>query len=705
MKKRTQFFIALLFLFLAVHVHGQTDVNSGSTIHVMPFPQSLQAGNGKLRITSQFAISLAGAAKDETLEAAANRLLKNLNKKTLSYFEQEHVLINKQETNTVITIQVKTKAEASIGIDESYQLSVNSTTASLTANTTIGALRGMETLLQLVSADAEGYYLPEVKINDTPRFKWRGMMVDVARHFIPLDILKRNIDAMAMVKLNVLHLHLSDDEGFRVESKVFPKLHELGSNGQYYTQTELKDFVSYAAARGIMVYPEFDLPGHSTSWFAGYPELASVPGPYKPAHRFSIKPGTPMQEAIKVIMQSATPTLNPTKESVYQFLDKFIAEMTTVFPSPYMHIGADENNGEAWKNNPQIAQFMSEKGMKDVQELQAYFVKRMHSILKKHNRTTIGWEELYNDSLPKDVVVQVWGAMGTKHPSPLEIAEKGNPVLISKGFYLDYFYPAYFHYLNPNIPAATNLNLLGGEAALWAELVDENSFETRAWLRTAAVAERLWSPENVNDVSDMYRRLFALSDRLEEGGLNHRLNAERMLSALCNGQDIQSPLLVMQTLAPARGFGRLMGSFTAPEPTKFQSVPLVDITDLASTDSKQAWQFRMHVSNYLATKDTLQKAAIIKQLTEWKEAALQIPSLIKEAPNMKEFATYSEKAAQAADIGLQVLNKSPDENSKATILQTLKSMKIRGDKLEILILPEIEALVTGKLSSLPMSFF
>jgi hexosaminidase len=519
-----------------------------------------------------------------------------------------------------------------------------------------------------------------------------------------LDVLKRNVDAMAMVKLNVLHLHLSDDEGFRVESKVFPKLQEFGSNGQYYTQAELKDLVSYAAARGIMVYPEFDLPGHSTSWFAGYPELASASGPYKPGHRFSIKPGTIMQDAIKVIMQSATPTIDPTKESVYNFLDRFIAEMTTVFPSPYLHIGADENNGVAWKNNPQIVQFMNKKGMKDVQELQAYFVMRVHAILKKHNRTAIGWEESYNDSLPKDIVVQVWGAMGTKRPSPLEIAERGNQVLISKGFYLDYFYPAYFHYLNPNIPAATNQNLLGGEAALWAELVDENTFEGRAWPRTAAIAERLWSPENVNDVNDMYRRLFVLGNRLEEGGLNHRLNAERMLSALCNGQNIQSPLLVLQTLAPVRGFARLMTTFTAAERIKYQSVPLVDLPDLARTDSKEAWQFRQRVKSYIATKDTMQKNAIIKQLRDWKQAALQVPSLIKDAPNITEFASYAARVEQATDIGLQVLEKSPDENSKAAMLQTLNGLKSRGDRLEIIILPEIEALVTGKLTPLPMNF-
>ncbi|MBN1181663.1 MAG: family 20 glycosylhydrolase [Bacteroidales bacterium] len=681
-----------------------TPVESWGNIYVMPFPKEIKAGSGKLRINSHFSINLSGAENDKVLEDATNRFLSKLKSRALIYPEQKLITLNNRNANTTLVIDVKTKSVISIGIDESYQLIVDSTKVTLNANSTIGALRGMETLLQLVSADAEGYYIPEVKINDSPRFKWRGMMVDVARHFIPIEILKRNIDAMSVVKLNVLHLHLSDDEGFRVESKIFPKLQEFGSNGQFYTQDQLKDLVNYAEARGIMIYPEFDLPGHSTSWLAGYPEFASAPGPYKPGHRFIIKPGTNPAEAAKIIMQSATPTLDPTKEAVYQFLDKFVAEMTSVFSSPYFHIGADENNGIAWQNNAQIAQFMKTKGLNDVSELQAYFINRMHTIIIKHNRKMVGWEELYNSTLPKDVIVQVWGAMGDKHASPPEIAEKGNQVLISKGFYLDYFYPAYIHYLNPNIPSTTNSNLLGGEAALWAELVDENSFEGRAWPRTAVIAERLWSPENLKDIDNMYARLFVLSDRLEEGGLNHRLNAKRMLSRLSNGQNIEDPLLILQTLAPSRGFGRLMTQFSAAEETKYQSVPLVDLPDLASTDSKEAWQFRKWVERYLVTKDTTLKTEITKQLRKWSAAAFQILSLVKTAPNLAEFAIYSERVQQATDLGLQVLGKSHDKYDNSAMVQTLKGLKKQGDRLEILILPEIEALITGILSPLPMSF-
>lgn len=700
-----------VFYFLLLYtIEAKAQANSTGqllqkeVINVMPYPQNVQLGNGRLEISTEFTIELSGALKDQTLETAANRFFRKLHARTLASFEQERILLNKERTHPTFSIKVNEKADPAIGTDEAYQLSIDSTRAILTAHTTLGALRGLETVLQLVQADTKGFYLPAVKINDAPRFPWRGMMVDVARHFLPIDVLKRNIDAMATVKLNVLHLHLSDDEGFRVESKVFPKLHEMGSNGQYYSQEELKNLVYYAKERGIMVYPEFDLPGHSTSWFAGYPELASAPGPYQAGHRYKIKPGSSMSEAIGVIMNSATPTLDPSKESTFQFLEKFIVEMTTIFPSPYLHIGADENNGAAWKENPKIVQFMAQQGMKDVHQLQAYFVRRMHTLLKKHQRTTIGWEELYDAELPKDVIVQVWGAIGAKRPTPLQIAQQGNPALISKGFYLDYFFPAYFHYLNSNIPTETNANILGGEAALWSELVDGNSFEIRAWPRTAAVAERLWSPESVKDVDDMYRRLFVLSDRLEETGLNHRLNTARLLSSLCNGHDLQNPLRVLETLGPARGYGRLMTQFVAPERTRYQQVPLVDLPDLLSCDSEAAWQFRKEVEKYLSIKDQSSQAAIIQQLNMWKDAALKIPVLTQAAPNLNDLATYAAKVAQATDIGLQVLAKSLDEKDKAAMLLTLKAMKNRGDKLEIQILPEIQALVSGTLSPLPMGF-
>lgn len=694
--------ILLYFFLIGTHSFGQLkktiDDNSLSMLNIMPVPNKIEIGTKRLYITQDFSIKLTAIPDDKIIETASNRLLQRLNKKTLAYFKQESVTIEDIALEGTLSIDIKSKVETNqIGIDESYSLVSDGEHLTLVANTTLGGLRGMETVLQLVEADESGFYFPEVKIFDSPRFKWRGMMVDVARHFIPIDILKRNIDAMAMVKLNVLHLHLSDDEGFRVESMVFPKLHELGSNGNYYTQNELISLVSYAAEKGIMVYPEFDLPGHSTSWFAGYPKLASASGIYKAGHRFKIKQDTPINEAISIIMKAATPTLNPTKESTYKFIEKFVAEMTKIFPSPYFHIGADENNGKAWLENQQIVQFMKENNMATTHELQAYFVKRMHSILQKHKKTTIGWEELFDASLPKDVVVQVWGATGEKRSSPIEMGAQGNKVLMSKGFYLDYFYPASTHYLNSNIPKETATYILGGEAALWSELVDENSFEGRAWPRTAAIAERLWSESAIIDVNDMYRRLFVLSDRLQENGLNHQLNTIRLLSGLCNGQDVQKPLRVLETLAPTRGYGRLVSSFVAPERTKYLQVPLVDLRDLVSCDSQEAWKFRKEVEKYIESPNETLKNSIKQKLSDWKVAAESIPNLLKKSPNLKELNIYAQRILVAIDIAFQVIEKAPTENEQTDLVKKLKSLKLRGDQLEVQILPEIEALITRKI--------
>ena len=250
--------------------------------------------------------------------------------------------------------------------------------ARFTAPNPLGVMHGLQTFLQLVEVTPEGFAAPAVHIEDTAAFPWRGLMIDVSRHFIPMDVLKRNVDGMAAVKMNVLHLHLSDDQGFRVESKEFPKLQEMGSDGMYYTQAEVRELIEYARDRGIRVVPEFDMPGHSTAWFVGYPELASGPGPYRSsgAGEFSIRRWI------------------PTREETYKFLDKFIGEMAELFPDQYFHIGGDEVNGKQWDANPKIQEFMRAHGIKNDQELQQYFTVRVEKIVSKHHKKMVGWDEI-----------------------------------------------------------------------------------------------------------------------------------------------------------------------------------------------------------------------------------------------------------------------------------------------------------------------
>jgi hexosaminidase len=218
------------------------------------------------------------------------------------------------------------------------------------------------------------------------------LTIDVSRHFIPFEVLQRNVDAMAAVKLNVLHLHLSDDQGFRVESKKFPKLQEMGSDGLYYTQNQIRELIAYARDRGIRVIPEFDMPGHSTSWFVGYPELASTPGPYQTERKWGI----------------FDPAMDPTREETYVFLDKLIGEMAALFPERYLHIGGDEVNGKQWNANSRIQKYMRAHSMTTVQELQQYFTARVERIVSKHQKFMAGWDEVLSPAMPKDIVIQTW---------------------------------------------------------------------------------------------------------------------------------------------------------------------------------------------------------------------------------------------------------------------------------------------------------
>src|SRR6266567_4239998 len=254
--------IAGAALLLASHAEAQ----SQTAFNLMPMPTSVQPGVGRLPIDQFFCVSITGIG-DETLERGTVRFLAELSRQTGIFFKRKPVE-SPSPTLLLHAVHAREKLQG-LNDDESYQLVISASGASLTAPSSLGILHGLQTLLQLVETTANGFSVPATTIKDNPRFAWRGLLIDVGRHFIPLEVLKRNLDGMAAVKMNVLHLHLYDNEGFRVESKRFPKLHEMGSDGLYYTQEEIRDLVSYARDRGIRVMPEFDIPGHSRSWFVG----------------------------------------------------------------------------------------------------------------------------------------------------------------------------------------------------------------------------------------------------------------------------------------------------------------------------------------------------------------------------------------------------------------------------------------------------
>ncbi|MGA7402412.1 MAG: family 20 glycosylhydrolase, partial [Candidatus Sulfotelmatobacter sp.] len=472
---------------------------------LMPQPAQLSTQEGQLTLTSSFA-AITDHYRDTRLDAAIARTLDRLRIQT-GIAISTSTPASSPSGALVVSVDGPGESIQSVDEDESYSLEVAASGAHLYAATVVGAMRGLETLQQLVQSDATSYFVPAVSIRDTPRFRWRGLMIDCGRHFMPLDVIKRSLDGMAAVKLNVFHWHLSEDQGFRIESRAFPKLTEMGSDGLFYTQEQAREIVAYARDRGIRVVPEFDIPGHTSAWFVGYPDLASAPGPFHIEREFGV----------------FDPVMDPTRESTYKFLDTFIAEMAAIFPDHFMHIGGDENNGVEWKANPRIQTFMREHNLKDTAALQNYFNQRLLKILEKHGKHMIGWDEILTPDLPKDIVVQSWRGFDSLASG----AKNGYKSILSAGYYLNLMDSAETHYMVDPLPQGNDLSpeqqerILGGETCMWTEQTTPLDIDSRIWPRAAAIAERFWSPRDVNNVDDMYRRLDVESRRLEALGLTH----------------------------------------------------------------------------------------------------------------------------------------------------------------------------------------
>ena len=280
---RAIFFAVLGMVLIASQVSAE---NASPSLNLMPWPASVKPADGWLTIEPSFTLVVKGS--DSQLQSVTQIFLTDLRRHTGMLATSFQVGTGSQAGQLEIQSSAANKNPLQLGEDESYTLTVTSAKAELNAPTTLGVMRGLQTFLQLVQVAPQGFAVPAITVEDKPRFPWRGLMIDSSRHFMPVDVIKRNLDAMAAVKLNVFHWHLSDNQGFRVESKRFPKLHEMGSDGLYYTQEQIRDIIAYARERGIRVVPEFDMPGHCTAWLVGYPELASNPGPYSIGREFGV---------------------------------------------------------------------------------------------------------------------------------------------------------------------------------------------------------------------------------------------------------------------------------------------------------------------------------------------------------------------------------------------------------------------------------
>src|SRR5438477_6213289 len=650
-------------------------------VRLMPWPASVNVSSAApLVIHTSFSVAVQG--NDPHLHKAAEIFLKDLRRHTGSLPLDFSIAGNADQAQLAIDVDHPSEEVQKLGEDEAYTLKVDSARAELHARTTLGAMRGLQTILQLVEITPQGFAIPTLTIEDKPRFAWRGLMIDSGRHFMPLDVIKRNLDAMAAVKLNVFHWHLSENQGFRVESKKFPKLHEMGSDGLYYTQSEVRGVIAYARERGICVIPEFDMPGHSTAWFVGYPDLASAPGPYEVERKWGV----------------FDPAMDPTKEHTYHFLDEFIGEMAKLFPDQFFHIGGDEVNGKQWDANAKIKDFMRAHGMKTDQDLQAYFNKRVQQIVSKHGKTMIGWDEISHPELPKSVVIQSWRGQ----ESLAQAAKQGYRSLLSHGYYIDLMWPASQHYaVDPMSEAAANLSpeeskrILGGEATMWAEYVSPENIDSRIWPRTAAIAERLWSPQNVRDVDSMYQRLEKVSHRLDFLGLTHNTGYAPMLRRIAGSNDISALQVLADVVEPVKDYTR---EDTAPAvPTSL--TPLNRVVDAARPESDTARQFSDMVNAFLSGKPKPGTETEIRaSLTRWRDNQVELQPLAEKSFLVKEVLPLSQNLSTLGTAGLAALDyldhdERAPEQWRSQQLALIEQTKKQQAQLLLMIAPAVQKLI------------
>ena len=677
-----RFFITGLFvliLMLSAVWGNRAQDFAAARRNLMPVPASVAWKNSRLPVARTFTVAFAGKT-DERLRQYAFRTMRRLEGRTLFEFSRE---FSTDAANASLLIETRSTGTAipQLGDDESYTLEINERQAKITAPTTVGAMRGLETFLQTLEGDKDGFYFPGVSVSDKPRFVWRGLMIDSARHFQPLEVIKRNLDAMAAMKMNVLHWHLTEDQGFRVETKRLPELHLQGSDGDFYTQEQIREIIRYAADRGIRVMPEFDMPGHATAWVVSHPEIASLPGPYKIERR----PGI------------FDPTLDPTNEATYKLLETFFAEMTQLFPDKYMHIGGDENEGKQWDANPKIQEFMKKNNIKNNHELQTYFNKRILKFLQKGGKVMMGWDEIFQPDLPKDVVIHSW--RGQK--ALADAARQGYMGVLSNGYYIDLMFPASQHYAVDPLPADTTLTaeeqkrVLGGEATMWSEWVSPETIDSRIWTRTAAIAERFWSPREINDAEDMYRRLEVVSGQLEELGLTHRKNQLMLLRRLANNQDTTPLQTLVSIIEPVKEYRRYQ-----VRPQTMLS-PLTGLIDAAQADAPGAREFNKLIRTYAKNNDF--KNALIPLsifFANWKNSGATLARQIDAAPALTEARQLAADLENLGNIGQEAAEffrtgKNSDAGWRDEKLKALTEIAKQKAGVEFQVIESMKVLVNA----------
>ncbi|KAB1067574.1 family 20 glycosylhydrolase [Tamlana haliotis] len=590
--------IILLIIINLTGVLGFAQEPLTAKYDLMPWPKEIKENKGKFVIDSSLTISIT-SIKSERVDHAATQFLRRLTNRTGVFLNEGFPLENKKGD---IQIQFDAVSKLDIKNNESYTLIVDPSAIKITAKTDVGASRALATLLQLIDNNTTEYFIPGVSITDEPRFVWRGLMIDVSRHFQPIAVLKRNLDAMASMKMNVFHWHLTDDQGIRIESKMYPKLTEQASDGLFYTHEQIKDIVAYADKLGIRVIPEIDVPGHASAFLTAYPELGSKDGYDYQIERFS---------------GVFNPTFNPTIDATYTFLENLFAEITPLFPDEYFHIGGDENEGKHWDESKAIQKFKKKHKLNTNHDLQTYFNVKLEKILNEQGKKLMGWDEIMTPDMPTTAVIHSWRGENeglAKGGTLIEAAKQGYQTVLSNGFYIDRMQSVVDHYtIEPigdvKLTEAERERILGGEATMWSELVTPLTIDSRIWPRTAAIAERFWSPKEINNVENMRKRLEVVSFQLEELGLTHIKNRAVILRSMTNNQNITSLLNLSNLCEPLKIYARNLDGIEYKTYSPFNL-----FADACVADASDALKFNKVASEFVQGGDN---KAVIGFFTTW----------------------------------------------------------------------------------------
>ena len=537
--------VAFSALIAACQTPKEAKVFTESDIKIIPKPAHLQLQQGVFEFNDDTQLVISNASQKDATSILLDKF-KNAAGWTLEVSE-------KAPKNNFVAFIVDEKLN-----DEAYQLDVNSDNITIKSKSYSGFLYGIESIRQLLPTDIESksvvrnaeWVIPNLTIKDEPRFKWRGLHLDVARHFFKKEYIKQTIDMLAMHKMNVFHFHLVDDQGWRIEIKKYPKLTSVGAwrldqedahwdgrrvttpqdeatYGGFYTQEDIKEIVAYAKTKGVQVVPEIEMPAHVMSAIAAYPELSCTETPI----------GVPSGGVWPI-----TEIYCAGKESTFEFLENVLLEVIELFPSEYIHVGGDEATKTNWAKCPHCQKRMKTEGLKNVEELQSYFIKRMERFISTHDRKLIGWDEILEGGLAPEATVMSW--RGVK--GGVEAAEQGHDVVMTPGshMYFDHYqgpqnqeplaWGGYtplskVYEFDPIVDTMTPeqaKHVLGGQANLWSEQIKtEAHSQYMIFPRLAALSETVWSPKDSRNWDDFSKRILQLFKRYEHLGINYAKSA------------------------------------------------------------------------------------------------------------------------------------------------------------------------------------